>query len=189
MFDFLTRKRPRHKFPNSIAPASVSPGNSRQPSNMQRDLIRVVLKDTLTLHGIPLGWLGCDVFNIVRPNAADELHIQLMVLRWSEKLLRFAPALQQQLLLGLDRFDPSADHSMYVVSWSFSANCGNLFIQMPDPKYWLQSDLPQAKAEPVSVQERRQTKRILNTPFLEPSLFDAYERAPVFQTTEIAPLR
>ena len=189
MFDFFTRKRPQKKILSRIAPAAVKPSNSRQASIMQRDLIRVVLKDTLTLHGIPLGWLGCDAFNIVRSNGEDELHIQLIVLRWSEKLFRYGPALQQQLLLGLDRFDPSADYSRYVVSWRISATCGNPFIQMPDPKYWLQSVLPQVKKKPVPHSERRKTKRTMNTPLLEPSLFEAYERAPVFQATEIAPLR
>lgn len=54
MFDFLNKKHPKNEPPSSVSPASVTPSSSQQHSNVQRELIRVVLKDTLRLHGIPL---------------------------------------------------------------------------------------------------------------------------------------
>jgi hypothetical protein len=69
-------------------------------------------------------------------SGGEELFVQLVIMKWNEALLRFAPALQQQLMLGLDRFDPAVDHSGYVVCWRFAAECECPFTQMPAPQFW-----------------------------------------------------
>jgi hypothetical protein len=43
--------------------------------------------------------------------------------RWSEQLLRYSAAFQQQFLDKLSHFDPSIDHSQHIVSWRFSDSC------------------------------------------------------------------
>jgi len=189
MFGFLIKTKPKKARKPVIAPESVTSTKSGQHSNIQRELIRVVLKDTMRLHGIPLDWLACEPIVVPRSNRADVVNIQLVVMRWSDKLMQFALALEQQLLLGLDRFDPAVDHSGYVVSWRFSPACGNPVTHMPNPKYWLQNDQPPNKVEPISVLDRRQTLRPQNAQFLEPSLFDTYDKPSSFQATDVLPLR
>jgi hypothetical protein len=166
MFDFLRNKRQKNELRASVAPSSVAGSSTLQRSNIRRELIRVVLKDTLRLHGIPFDWLACEVIIIPIAHGEEELRIQIVVLKWKEHLLRYAPALQQQLLLGLDRFDPSVDHSKYIVSWRFSPDCGYPFSRMPDPKFWLKSTAPPAFEEPESVLDRRHTRRL---PVIRPS--------------------
>ena len=78
--------------------------------------MRVVVKDTLRMHGIPIEWLGCETLIVRRSNKTDEVHIQVVMLKWNEKLLRYAPALEQQLRHELDRMDPTVDHSKYIIS-------------------------------------------------------------------------
>jgi hypothetical protein len=188
MFDFLRKKSPKTEPPPSVAPVSSTANSSQEHNNVRRELIRVVLKDTLRLHGIPFGWLACEVISIARAPGDEDLHIQLVIVKWNEKLLRYAPTLQQQLLLGLDRFDPSVDHSKYIVSWRFSPDCGCPFVTMPDPKVWLQGALPAANEEPVSVLDRRHTRRPANTPSLKPSPSNAHHESPDFLPTQIGPL-
>ena len=53
MFEFLKSKRPNNERPSRIAPVSATPNSTQQRGNVRRELIRVVLKDTLRLHGIP----------------------------------------------------------------------------------------------------------------------------------------
>src|SRR5450830_1392619 len=159
MFSFLKTKRPANDNQASIAPDSALPNTASQNQTIRRELIRVVLKDTLRLHGIPFGWLACEVIVITRSASEEHLHIQLVVIKWSEQLLRFAPALQQQLLLGLDRFEPAIAHSSYIVSWRFSPECDCPFTNMPDPNAWLGNTKIQATEEPMSVLDRRKTKR------------------------------
>lgn len=189
MFKFLKSKRSENDRPASVAPITATPTSEQPHSSVRRELIRVVLKDTLRLHGIPSGWMACEVIIITRPPGEDELHIHLVVMKWNEQLLRYAPALQQQLLLGLDRFDPSVDHSKYIVSWHFSPDCGCPFTRMPDPKSWLKAAIPQADEEIVPVLDRRHTRRPPKAPKLNPAPSDPQNQSPNFAPTQIAPLR
>jgi hypothetical protein len=189
MFDFLKNKRPKNDRPPRVAPASAAPSSTQQHNNVRRELIRVVLKDTLRLHGIPFGWLACEIIIIARAPDDEELHIQLVIMKWNEQLLRYAPALHQELLLGLDRFDPSIDHSKYIVSWRFSPDCGYPVTRMPDPNYWRKAVIHQADAEPIPILDRRHTKRSRNAPKLNPSPSDAHNPSPNFAPTQTAPLR
>lgn len=188
MFGFLKKIYNKESHRPHIAPASISPSSYRRNSNIQRELIRVVLKDTMRLHGIPLDWLACEVIIPQSPDG-EELQIQLIVMKWNEKFLRYSLALQQQLLLGLDRFDPSVDHSKYIVSWRYSPTSGNPFVKMPSPNSWLSNDTPHVRIEPVPVLDRRQARAAPITHILEPSLFDTYDRRSSFQPTDISPLR
>lgn len=183
MFDFLKSRRLKNEHPPSVAPIPVSSSSNQQHSNVRRELIRVVLKDTLRLHGIPLGWLACEVITIARAPGKEELHIQLVVMKWDEQLLRYASALQQQLLLGLDRFDPSVDHSRYIVSWRFAPDCGCPFTRMPNPTFWHKGAMRQADEEPVPVLDRRRTRRPANAPRLNASPSDE----PPTQLANFAP--
>lgn len=189
MFGFLKSKRSESRHTPSVAPVSATPNPSLQRSDVRRELIRVVLKDTLRLHGIPFGWLACEVTIIARAPGEEELHIQLVVMKWNELLLRYAPALQQQLLLGLDRFDPLGDHSRYIVSWRFSPDSGCPFAVMPDRNVWLQSVLPQADKEPIPILDRRHKRRAPNAPTLDLPPPGARGHSPGFMPTEVIPLR
>lgn len=189
MFEFFKTKLPKSAQPTAAPPTATPPPSTRQHSHIQRELVRVVLKDTLRLHGVPSGWIGCDV--VVAPKRVndEELAIQLVILKWNEALLRYAPALERQLLLDLDRFDPSVDHSRYLVSWRFAPDCGCPSTEMPDPKFWLRAAHPAPPPEPVAILDRRRSKRTKRT-----QKFDlpdsAYDNLPQnFAPTEPAPLR
>ncbi len=187
MFDFLKKKETKNSRPPSAPPTSAA-FSSTQHSNVRRELIRVVLKDTLRLHGIPFDWLACEVIIIGQANGVEKLHIQLVIMKWKEPLLRYAPALQQQLLLGLDRFDPSVDHSDYIVSWRFSPSCGCPFSHLPEPKFWLKSAAPQVFEEPIAVLDRRRTKRPPKAPAWNRSHPHAQDQSTDFPATHVAPL-
>ena len=115
-------------------------------TNIQRELIRVVLKATLRRHGIPTGWIGCDVTAIARrAGGRRTLFVHLTVQHWNQALMNFAPELQNQLMQALDQFEPNVDHSNYLVSWRFSADCDCPYTRMPDPMFWHQDAEPPAK--------------------------------------------
>lgn len=186
MFEFLKSKRPKDESAPS-APISVLPDSSSQHNDVRRELIRVVLKDTLRLHGVPFGLLACEVIIVARAPGEDELHIQLVMMKWNEQLLRYASALQQQLRLGLDRFDPSIDHSRYIFSWRLSPDCGCPFPFMPDPRSWRQNATAQVDPTPNSVLDRRHTRRpakaappdTMLPPSTEPSNFAPTQMTPL----------
>lgn len=144
------------------APQSTSPPPSVRPhTDIQRELVRVVLKDTMRRHGIPFEWLACEVHTVTTSVNNEELHIHLVLMQWHELLLRYAPALEIQLLRGLDRFEPTVDHAKKcTITWRFSPECGSPFTVMPPPLVWAH-DAPAepVAAEPPSILDRRQKKR------------------------------
>ncbi len=153
----VTDSRPvPHAGPPSISPTSVRPH-----ADIQRELVRVVLKDTMRRHGIPFEWLACEVNTVTTSAHTEELHIQLVLMQWHELLLRYAPALEIQLLRGLDRFEPTVDHAKKcTISWRFSPECGCPFTVMPPPVVWAHDAPPEPVAEePPSILDRRQKRR------------------------------
>ena len=107
MFSFLKNSTPKDAaVPGSalVSTQQDSAPQSVQPhTDIKRELIRVVLKDTLRQQSIPYEWIGCEISNIATGTADEQFHIQLVVMKWSELLMRYAMALQKQLLRGLDR--------------------------------------------------------------------------------------
>lgn len=191
MFEFLKRYRTSNEPPSSVSPESMLANHSQQPGSSRRETIRLVFRDTLQIHGIPADWLGCEVLIVRRTNKADEVHIQLLMLKWNEKLLRYAPALEQQLRHELDRLDPTVDHSKYIISWRFSPDSNYPFSVLPDPKFWVKSAAPivQREDEPVSVLDRRRARRPSSTPESDVVGADPANHTPDYAATQIAPLR
>ncbi len=136
MFKIFGFGRSRPESAPAARAASDQGATTRQHTDIQRELVRVVLNDTLRMHGVPGGWMGCEVTALSGRARGEDLLVRLVILKWNESLLKYLPVLQQQLIVGLDRFEPSIDHSKYVVSWQFAPDCGCPHTQMPDAKTW-----------------------------------------------------
>ena len=147
MFKFFRLGRNKKTQPVDSKPDSVARANTHHHTLVQRELVKVVLMDTLRQHGIPAGWIGCDVTVMSHRTKDDKLLIHLNIMKWNEALLRYAPALQRQFMQGLDRFDPAVDHANYAISWRFSPQCECPFTTLPNPQFWSQDAVtPQAAA-------------------------------------------
>jgi hypothetical protein len=176
-------------------PETVAPQSSRTHSDFRHELVRVVLKDTLRRRGIPYDWLSCEVIVVPRGVKHEELHIQLTLLKWSELFLRYAPALEYQLLQGLDRFEPAVDHSGYIISWRFSPDCGCPFTVMPPPMIWAHAEAPVAEPEEApSILDRRKARRPPKKPVSDVvASVEPPKPAPTddgeFERTRLSPLR
>lgn len=143
MFDFFKIAR------DKSTSMDVSPGGNRasppaaaglpqapEQAVSSRELVRVVLRDILRKNGIPSDWIGSQITTRTQTGLPSVHQIQLVILKWHEGLLRFAPLLQQQILQGLQQFDPQSDHSGHTVVWSFAPNCGCPYTTLPAPTYW-----------------------------------------------------
>lgn len=153
MFEFLKmgRGRQAHEDSRTAGSSPFQPSTSVRASTQQhtatsRELTRVLLRDTLRMNGIPTDWISCESAPRNPGSGDGNLLIQLVINRWHEELLACAPLLQQQLLQGLQRFDPATDHSGHVVVWRFSPACGYPRTAMPPPDFW--SDKPAVSAPP-----------------------------------------
>ena len=139
MLKFLGFGRTKPVTPADPGPSSMM-NDTMQHTSTQRELVRVVLKDTLRLNGIPPGTIGCEVTVMSRKTAREELFVHLIILKWNEAVLRYAPVIQQELIKNLDRFDPEVNHANYIFSWRFAAECEYPFKSMPAPEFWNTSE-------------------------------------------------
>ncbi len=138
MFEYFKSSRDksgRHDNPPSELQGASAAGDARHPPS-NRDLVRVVLRDTLRNNGIPSEWISCQVATRAQPGQVTGQQIQLVIQKWHEGLMRYAPVLQQQLLQGLQRFDPSINPAAHSVVWAFAHDCGYPHATMPAPAYW-----------------------------------------------------
>ena len=128
---------------SAAAPDSKSP-DSMPGDNSRRELVRVALSDVRRRHGIPNAWLDCEV--LVVPgrepdresgrSSESRLLVQLLILHWDERLLKYSLAIQRQLTVQLIRLDPASSQWLQGVVWQYAPGATSPFMSMPDPKVW-----------------------------------------------------
>lgn len=100
----------------------------------RRELVQVVLLETMRRHGIPSDWMECRVLSIVSKSAMPGLHVTLVVKQGHPRLLTYVPAFQGSYLLAVEKFDPKASNWLLSLSWQFEGMSAQ--AQMPEPGAW-----------------------------------------------------
>lgn len=139
MFEFLGRSK------NKTERSATDPGPSTMPQTVQFsatqiEMVRMTLHGVLKVHGIPGTWISGEVVPVHVPGQGDALLLQLEIMHWHDALVLHAPAFQQALLDGLQRFDRHANQTHYLFTWKFSPNCGCPRKQLPEPGFWNASE-------------------------------------------------
>lgn len=102
----------------------------------RRELVHVVLRDTMRQHGIPTDWMDCAILSVVAANTTTGMHVHLIVRNGHDRLLTYVPAFQSSFMAGIAKFEPRFSDWLLSLSWQFE-NMGNTrFESMPDPKAW-----------------------------------------------------
>lgn len=135
MFDFFKTTRAARAAPPAPVTAPESPGPEASAS--QRELLRLIVRDTLRKQGIPADWIGSQIATRLQAGQTQPAHqIQLTVLKWSEALMRFAPLLQQQIQQALQQGKPAGDARSVSIVWAYAPDCGYPYTSLPEPEYW-----------------------------------------------------
>lgn len=101
----------------------------------RRELVQVVLRDSMRRHGIPSDWIDCRILSVVNRNSRPGLHVQLIVKDGIDRLLTYVPAFQTGFMEEIARFDPRVEDWLFSLSWQFQ-KLGKLGNGMPDPASW-----------------------------------------------------
>jgi hypothetical protein len=109
---------------------------TRHESLNTLELAQLALSDTVRRNRIPGDWLAVEYLDVVLRPGLKQTHVQLVMQRWSDQLLHYSAALQQQFLAGLDHFEPGVDHSVYIVSWRFASTCVMPSALIPEGVAW-----------------------------------------------------
>jgi hypothetical protein len=113
-----------------------STGQSESRNAPRRELVQVILRDTMRKHGIPSDWVECRVLSTVTRTGRRGLHVNFVVKKAHEKLLAYVFAFQDSFERELARFEPRASDWLLSLGWEFQ---GFNAAEMPDPHTWAQS--------------------------------------------------
>lgn len=122
--------------PQSHLASTSRPDPTGSQGRTRRELLRVVLRDTVNRHGIPGSWLDGEVLVSTSRTGERGIHWRLVVKHWDPRLLLHAAALQQALIKRLTTFEPLASSWLTGISWQFAAPDDAPLPAMPHPGSW-----------------------------------------------------
>jgi len=102
----------------------------------RRELVQVILRDTMRKHGIPSDWIECRMLSTVNRMGRHGLHVNFVVKKAHDRLLAYVFAFQDSFERELARFEPRAGDWLLSLGWEFQ---GFNAAEMPDPRTWAQS--------------------------------------------------
>lgn len=138
---------PASSFNHSVAP-SVMQTDSEAANRHQ--LVLISVRDVWRRNGIPAGWVECQTLMVTSRRRGSGLYIQLMIRHWDERLLRYACALQTEVVNSISRFDPKAVQWIHGVSWQFPDVSQCPHDTLPDKSFWQPEPAADAKTSEPS---------------------------------------
>jgi hypothetical protein len=142
--------------PQTRMPTPIPVPAGADQNATRRELLRVVLRDTLARHGIPAAWIGSEV--LATRGREPGVHLRLVLKHWEPRLLACTVALQKHIARRVGLYDPLAHNWLLGISWQFALADDSACPDMPDPTVWRVSS-PAAGASAVSPQAARHADR------------------------------
>ncbi|MBC5782103.1 hypothetical protein H8N03_04045 [Ramlibacter sp. USB13] len=160
MLDILLGKKqspvkPRNSrsAPNSTQfVSSQASSNASSPHNVRKDLLKLVLRETLTRNGIPQVWVAADMLRTTSPKREQGIHMRFVVRVWEPRLMAHGPALEKEFLQRLLLLDPQAANWLMGFSWQFALPDNHVPGPMPHPGSWT---APREAAAPLMAPETK----------------------------------
>ena len=152
MFGWLRKPAPAAKGVAKAARAAMAgPGPSGQsqfhnsqsslaaPNSthaIRKDLLRMVLKETLSRNGIPATWIGADMLRSTSKGREPGIHVRLLMYHWDPRLLLHAVAFEQNFFKRVVAMDPLAAHWLMGISWQYAMEDVSQCPALPHPGSW-----------------------------------------------------
>ena len=130
----------QHSLPAS-SPNTKSPMS--QENSSRRELLRLVLRDTLNRTGIPTSWIGTDLLAATSRGREPGIHVRLLLKHWDPRLMLHGIAFENLFKKRVLILDPLAAHWLLGISWQFSLADEGGCPAMPHPGIWT-SSIPDA---------------------------------------------
>lgn len=105
-------------------------------SSMRKELLRVVLRDTLNRNGIPRDWVVADLLVATSRTKEPGIHMRLQVRHWDARLMLHSVAFQEKLHQRVVMLDPQAIDWLLSISWLYALADSSVCPAMPHPGTW-----------------------------------------------------
>ena len=125
---------------NSSFPLSRSPQQSvlhgGSEAAMRGQLVQVLLRDLVQKSGMQPGWVQCRIQVINSRSRGQGIYVQLVVMHWDERLMKYAFAFQQALRTKILQFEPRAASWLQGIAWQLEVASTCAVTQLPGPEFW-----------------------------------------------------
>lgn len=105
----------------------------------RRELLRLVLRDTLNRTGIPTSWVGADLLAATSRGREPGIHMRLLLKHWDPRLMLHGIAFENAFRKRVLTLDPLAERWLLGISWQFSLADDSNCPPMPHPGVWTSS--------------------------------------------------
>ncbi len=102
----------------------------------RRELVQVVLRDTMRKHGVPSDWVDCRILSVMTRQHKAGMHVQFLVRKGDEQLLNYVHAFQESFWEEILKFEPQAREWLFSVAWQFYGKAVRGFAPMPSAGAW-----------------------------------------------------
>jgi hypothetical protein len=114
-------------------PPTIEDGSANA---LRRQLVQVLLRDVVRRHGIPPGWLDCQMLVVSSRSRGEGMYVRLIMKHWDTRLLTYAVAFQKALMIDITRFDPDASDWLYGISWQMEVGNSCPYMELPERSMW-----------------------------------------------------
>ena len=127
---------------SQLAPSSVPASglNTKSPMSQEnasrRELLRLVLRDTLNRTGIPTSWIGADLLAATSRGREPGIHVRFMLKHWDPRVMLHGVAFEQAYRKRVMTLDPLAERWLLGLSWQFALDDDSACPQLPHPGIW-----------------------------------------------------
>ncbi|HEY8048261.1 MAG TPA: hypothetical protein VIE63_03755 [Ramlibacter sp.] len=122
------------QFTDTRTPTTVD--RTKASNAPRRELVRLVLHETMRKHGIPSDWMDCRALSVLTKKHKAGMHVQFLVFKGDHELLNWVHAFQESFWANIMRTDPAAGEWLFSVGWEFYGKSVQGFDVMPDPTSW-----------------------------------------------------
>jgi hypothetical protein len=122
-------------------------------NSARREMLRVVLRDTMNRHGVPSTWITAETLVASsRARGQNGIHWRLSIKHWDVRLPTHCVAFQNNLIKRVMTFDPMASEWLMGISWQFALDDESGCPAMPHPGLWTaEAHAPRAVSQPEAV--------------------------------------
>jgi hypothetical protein len=107
----------------------------------RRELVQLVLRDTMRKHGIPSDWMDCRILSVVTRKRVSGMHVQFIVSKGQTRLLDFVHSFQESFWEEIEKFEPRARDWLFSLAWQFEGPAPRAKPSKPEAAAeWLDGD-------------------------------------------------
>ncbi|MCC2632889.1 MAG: hypothetical protein K0S48_775 [Ramlibacter sp.] len=145
-------------------------GPAGSPHGVRKDLLRLVLRETLHRNGIPAAWLSADLLRTTTTRREEGIHVRFLVREWEPRLMLHGVAFEKECLQRLLLLDPLAGNWLMGFSWQFVLRDASACPPMPHAGSWTAA--PPSDPQPRPVPAPQQSGDVIEGPVFIPQAQD-----------------